>query len=105
MKALNRTLILLAGWMILASNYVFAQDAAQTSATTSFNNNANWIISMVTGPVCKVVGAFFLFAGIGKLMKQEVLGALMCGIAFLILVLMPQILSMFPQATATATGS
>ena len=105
MKAIKTTLIGLLGWMILTSNYVFAQDAAQTTATTAFNNNANWIISMVTGPVCKVVGAFFLFAGIGKLMKQEVLGALMCGVAFLILVLMPQILNMFPQAsTAAAAG-
>jgi hypothetical protein len=104
MKAMNRLWILLVGWMFLASNYVFAQDAAQTSATTSFNNNASWIISLIAGPVCKVVGAFFLFAGIGKLMKQEVMGALMCGVAFMILVLMPQILTLFPQASATATG-
>lgn len=102
MKALNRKLTLLVGWILIGSNYVFAQDAAQTTATTSFNNNASWIISIVTGPVCKVVGVFVLFAGLGKLAKQEVIAALLCGVAFLILVLLPQILSMFPQASATA---
>ena len=98
MKAMNRLFAFNATLLVLWSDLVFAQDATQTAATTAFNNNSTWIISMVTGPICKVVGAFFLFAGIGKLMKQEVMGALMCGVAFLILVLMPQILSMFPQA-------
>lgn len=100
MKTMNRNLLALLGTIVtLGNDLVFAQDATQTAATTAFNNNSTWIISMVTGPICKVVGAFFLFAGIGKLMKQEVMGALMCGIAFLILVLMPQILAMFPQAS------
>ena len=100
MKAVNRKLLVLMGTMLaLGNDLVFAQDATQTAATTAFNNNSTWIISMVTGPICKVVGAFFLFAGIGKLIKQEVMGALMCGVAFLILVLMPQILAMFPQAS------
>jgi type IV secretory pathway VirB2 component (pilin) len=99
MKAANRISVLMGMILALGNDLAFAQDATQTAATTAFNNNATWIISMVTGPVCKVVGAFFLFAGIGKLMKQEVMGALMCGVAFLILVLMPQILAMFPQAS------
>ncbi len=100
MKAVNRIFLTLLGTlMVMANDLGWAQDATQTAATTAFNSNATWIISMVTGPICKVVGAFFLFAGIGKLMKQEVMGALMCGVAFLILVLMPQILAMFPQAS------
>ena len=100
MKAVNRKLLVLMGTMLaLGNDLVFAQDATQTAATTAFNNNSTWIISMVTGPICKVVGAFFLFAGIGKLIKQEVMGALMCGVAFLILVLMPQLLAMVPQAS------
>ena len=102
MKAVNRICLTLLGTlMVLANDLSWAQDATQTAATTSFNNNATWIISMITGPICKVVGAFFLFAGIGKLMKQEIMGALMCGVAFLRLILMPQILAMFPQATAS----
>ena len=75
----------------------FADDAVQTAATTQFNIAAEWIVGIICGPIGKVVAAFFLLIGIGNLIKKEVGGALMCGIAFLILIFMPQILSVFPK--------
>ncbi len=97
MKTVNQSFVL-GAMLVLWNDFVFAQDATQTAATSAFNNNSDWMISIITGPICKVVACFFLFAGIWKLTEQKVLEALGCGIAFMILVLMPQILSMFPKA-------
>ena len=98
MKTVKRSYVLAGMILTLWNDFVWAQDATQTAATTAFNNNSDWMISVITGPICKVIAAFFLLAGIGKLMKQELLGALGCGVAFMVLVLMPQILAMFPKA-------
>jgi len=83
--------------LISVNNLVFAQDATQQAATTQFNSGADWIISMITGPICKVIGAVFLFVALGNLLKKEIVAALLCGIAFLILIFMPQILAIFPK--------
>ncbi len=96
MKATKRLLLVLTG-MILTNVSAFADDAVQQAATSQFNSGADWIISMITGPIGKIVGAVFLLAAVGQLIKKEVIAALLCGIAFLILVFMPQILSIFPK--------
>ena len=101
MKAVKRISWALMGTMLsLWNDLVFAQDATTTAATTAFNNNATWLLSMIEGPFSKILGIIILLIGIWGLINQKIGWALGCFLGFLILVYLPNLISCFQPATA-----
>jgi len=61
MKAVKMISLALVGAMLsLWNDLVFAQDATTTAATTAFNNQATWLLSMIEGPFSKILGIIIL---------------------------------------------
>ena len=101
MKAVKMISLALVGAMLsLWNDLVFAQDATTTAATTAFNNQATWLLSMIEGPFSKILGIIILLIGIWQLVNQKICLAMGCFVGFLILVYLPNLISCFQPATA-----
>ena len=100
---INKGLLLALTAIILigVSGLCFAQDATLTAVTNNFNTGADNIISIICGPIGKVLAVVILLIGIGKLLKQELIWALVCGVAFMLLAFLPTIIANWPKGTVS----
>lgn len=74
---------------------VWAQAASEEAVKTEFNGLAKFIVSVVTGPLAKILALVFLLVAIWKIIHKDYGAAVGCVIALLVLVFLPQLLSVF----------
>lgn len=90
----------ISGWgvilLFLVSTLAQAQESGMEAETkTQFDNLSKFIVTVMTGPVAKVVALVLLLVGIWKIVTKDYGAAVGCVIALLALVFLPQLLSIF----------
>lgn len=85
---------LIAVWLSPATGW--AQDAGmETETRTQFDNLSKFIVTVMTGPVAKIIALVLLLVGIWKIIHKDYGSAVGCVIALLALVFLPQLLGVF----------
>jgi type IV secretory pathway VirB2 component (pilin) len=73
-----------------------AQSTGMEAETkTQFDNLAQFIVAVMTGPVAKILALVLLIAGIWQIIHRDYGSAVGCVIALLALVFLPQLLGIF----------
>ena len=73
-----------------------AQGSGMEAETkTQFDNLSQFIVTVMTGPVAKVIALVLLLVGIWKIIHKDYGSAVGCVIALLALVFLPQLLGIF----------
>lgn len=94
MGRMMRWVMLLAVWLNPAM--VWAQASGMEAETkTQFDNLSTFIVTVMTGPVAKVIALILLLVGIWKIVHKDYGSAVGCVIALLALVFLPQLLGIF----------
>jgi type IV secretory pathway VirB2 component (pilin) len=89
------------GWMgsimvFLGGAMSYAQESGmETETRTQFDNLSKFMVSVMTGPVAKIVALVLLLVGIWKIVHKDYGAAVGCVMALLALVFLPQILGIF----------
>ncbi len=82
--------------MLMFASAVRAQESGmETETKTQFDNLSKFIVTVMTGPVAKIVALILLLVGIWKIVHKDYGAAVGCVIALLALVFLPQILNVF----------
>ncbi len=81
--------------MFLASMARAQESGMETETKTQFDNLSKFIVTVMTGPVAKIVALILLLVGIWKIVHKDYGAAIGCVIALLALVFLPQILNVF----------
>ena len=75
---------------------VWAQESGvETETKTQFDNLSKFIVTVMTGPVAKIIALVLLLVGIWKIIHKDYGSAVGCVIALLALVFLPQLLGVF----------
>ena len=74
---------------------MFAQEAMMDDTKTQFNALSGFIVTVMTGPVAKIIALVLLLVGIWMIIHKDYGAAVGCVIALLALVFLPQILGVF----------
>lgn len=83
-------------WMWSLPVLGWAQESGmEGEAKTQFDNLSRFIVSVMTGPVAKIIALVLLLAGIWTIIHKDYGTAVGCVIALLALVFLPQILGVF----------
>ncbi len=82
-------------WLIKISDVLADNVQTLDGATNDF---ATKMLTMFKGPLVKVVAGIVLFVGVGGLLRGRHQVAVSCGIAFVLLLLLPVILQYFGAA-------
>ena len=87
-------------WMLIVVWLTPAMAGAQesgmeTEAKTQFDNLSRFIVTVMTGPVAKIIALVLLLVGIWKIIHKDYGAAFGCVIALLALVFLPQLLGVF----------
>ena len=94
MKAWIRWGALMQGLMV--SGIARAQESGvETETKQQFENLSKFIVTVMTGPVAKIIALVLLLVGIWKIIHKDYGAAVGCVIALLALVFLPQILNVF----------
>jgi type IV secretory pathway VirB2 component (pilin) len=94
MKRIIRWMALVAVW--LSPVMAFAQESGmETETKTQFDNLSKFIVTVMTGPVAKIIALILLLVGIWKIIHKDYGSAVGCVIALLALVFLPQLLGVF----------
>jgi len=73
-----------------------AQESGMEAETkTQFDNLSKFIVTVMTGPVAKIIALILLLVGIWKIIHKDYGSAVGCVIALLALVFLPQLLGVF----------
>ena len=73
-----------------------AQESGMEAETkTQFDNLSKFMVTIMTGPVAKIVALVLLLVGIWKIVNKDYGAAVGCVMALLALVFLPQLLSIF----------
>jgi len=67
----------------------------ETETKTQFDNLSAFIVTVMTGPVAKIIALVLLLVGIWKIIHKDYGSAVGCVIALLALVFLPQLLGIF----------
>ncbi len=67
----------------------------EAETKTQFDNLSQFIVTVMTGPVAKIIALILLLVGIWKIINRDYGTAVGCVIALLALVFLPQILGVF----------
>ena len=79
-----------------AATIARAQESGMEAETkTQFDNLSKFIVTVMTGPVAKIIALVLLLVGIWKIINKDYGTAVGCVIALLALVFLPQILGVF----------
>ncbi|MBF0485813.1 MAG: hypothetical protein HQL16_04790 [Candidatus Omnitrophica bacterium] len=70
-------------------------EAAQATTKTEFGNLSAFIVTIITGPVAKIIALVLLLVGIWKIINKDYGTAVGCILALLVLIFLPQILTIF----------
>ncbi len=81
--------------MLLAGTAWAQESGMETETKTQFDNLSKFIVTVMTGPVAKIVALILLLVGIWKIVHKDYGAAIGCVIALLALVFLPQILNVF----------
>ena len=81
--------------MFLAGTARAQESGMETETKTQFDNLSKFIVTVMTGPVAKIVALILLLVGIWKIVHKDYGAAIGCVIALLALVFLPQILNVF----------
>lgn len=79
-------------WIIKTSD-IWAENVQDLD--TASNDFSDKMLKMFKGPLVKIVAGIVLFMGVGGLIRGRHQVALSCGIAFVLLLLLPVILGYF----------
>ncbi len=93
-----KTWISLAAWIQMSclTTMVYAQESGmETETKQQFDNLSKFIVTVMTGPVAKIIALILLLVGIWKIIHKDYGAAVGCVIALLALVFLPQILNVF----------
>jgi type IV secretory pathway VirB2 component (pilin) len=71
------------------------ESGMETEAKTQFDNLSRFIVTVMTGPVAKIIALVLLLVGIWKIIHKDYGAAVGCVIALLALVFLPQLLGVF----------
>ncbi|MFH0754155.1 MAG: hypothetical protein V2A70_06290 [Candidatus Omnitrophota bacterium] len=83
-------------YLIFLATMARAQESGAESETKEqFDNLSKFIVTVMTGPVAKIIALILLLVGIWKIIHKDYGSAVGCVIALLALVFLPQILSIF----------
>jgi type IV secretory pathway VirB2 component (pilin) len=94
MKRVIRWTGLIALW--LSPVAARAQESGmETETKTQFDNLSKFIVTVMTGPVAKIIALILLLVGIWKIIHKDYGSAVGCVIALLALVFLPQLLGVF----------
>ena len=94
MKRIIRWAGLMASW--LSPAFAWAQESGmETETKTQFDNLSKFIVTVMTGPVAKIIALILLLVGIWKIIHKDYGSAVGCVIALLALVFLPQLLGVF----------
>jgi type IV secretory pathway VirB2 component (pilin) len=89
-----RWTVVIAVW--LRSAAAWAQESGMEAETKDqFDNLSKFIITVMTGPVAKIIALILLLVGIWKIIHKDYGSAVGCVIALLALVFLPQLLGVF----------
>ena len=84
----------IAAWLVPVA--AWAQESGMETETKSqFDNLSKFIVTVMTGPVAKVIALVLLLVGIWKIIHKDYGSAIGCVIALLTLVFLQQILGVF----------
>ncbi|MBF0330937.1 MAG: hypothetical protein HQL17_03305 [Candidatus Omnitrophica bacterium] len=67
----------------------------ETETKQQFEDLSKFIVTVMTGPVAKIIALILLLVGIWKIIHKDYGSAVGCVIALLTLVFLPQILNVF----------
>jgi type IV secretory pathway VirB2 component (pilin) len=94
MKRVTRWWGMIVVW--LSSSMALAQESGmETETKTQFDNLSKFIVTVMTGPVAKIIALILLLVGIWKIIHKDYGSAVGCVIALLALVFLPQMLGVF----------
>jgi type IV secretory pathway VirB2 component (pilin) len=94
MKRVIRWTGVVAAW--LSPIAAWAQESGmETETKTQFDNLSKFIVTVMTGPVAKIIALILLLVGIWKIIHKDYGSAVGCVIALLALVFLPQLLGVF----------
>lgn len=94
MKQVIRGAALITAW--LTPVVAWAQESGmETETRTQFDNLSKFIVTVMTGPVAKIIALVLLLVGIWKIIHKDYGSAVGCVIALLALVFLPQLLGVF----------
>ena len=94
MKRVIRWAGSVAAWLSPVAAWAQAS-GMETETKTQFDNLSEFIVTVMTGPVAKVIALVLLLVGIWKIMNKDYGSAAGCVIALLALVFLPQLLGVF----------
>ncbi len=81
---------------VMAAGKVMAQSGGMEDETKQqFDNLSKFIVTVMTGPVAKIIALVLLIVGIWRIINKDYGTAVGCVIALLALVFLPQILNIF----------
>lgn len=92
-KVFQRGAVLLS--QVFMATFAWAQAASEEAVKTEFNGLAKFIVEVVTGPLAKILALVFLIVAIWNIIHKDYAAAVGCVIALLVLVFLPQLLSVF----------
>lgn len=82
--------------IVVAATRAWAQQSGMEDETKQqFDNLSKFIVTVMTGPVAKIIALVLLLVGIWRIINKDYGTAVGCVIALLALVFLPQILNVF----------
>ncbi len=81
--------------MVMATLVLAQESGMEAETKTQFDNLSQFIVTVMTGPVAKIIALILLLVGIWKIINRDYGTAVGCVIALLALVFLPQILGVF----------
>src|SRR5258706_235095 len=81
-------------WMFFINSYVWAQRSGSNTADPleATNDFSEKVLSIVQGPLLKIMAAVVLMVGVAGLLRGKHKLAISCGAAFLLLLFLPILL-------------
>ena len=90
MKQLIRGAVLIAAWLNPVAGWA-QESGMETETRTQFDNLSKFIVTVMTGPVAKIIALVLLLVGIWKIIHKDYGSAVGCVIELLALVFLPQL--------------
>lgn len=85
----------LAGWLLALTVQALAQSSMQEETKSQFTDLSKFMVTIISGPVAKIIALILLIVGIWKIINRDYGTAVGCILALLVLVFLPQIVSVF----------